>query len=116
MAFSVEPTKRFQRQARALTKQYPSEFPQLYDLAFEILRTDPLNTKRKYRVLKLRHISPGDGQYRLRLRRYRFRYDVEGSTVVLSFCDLRREDTHKQPSPPPSWQCYVWRCPEAGCP
>ncbi len=95
MAFSVEPTQRFQRQARALTKQHPSEFPKLYDLCFEILRTDPLNMKRKYRVLKLKHITPGKGQYRLRLRRFRFRYDVEGSRVVLYFCGLRREDTYR---------------------
>lgn len=95
MAFSVEPTKRFQRQARALTKQHPSEFPELYDLALQILRADPLNTSRSNRILKLTGTTPGRGEYRLRLRRYRFRYDVEGSTVVLSFCGLRREDTYK---------------------
>lgn len=95
MSYSVVPTARFRRQARALAKQHPKEFPELYDLALETLRIDPLNTNRRNRILKLTRVSPGRGQYRLKLRRYRFRYDVEGRTVQLVFCGLRREDTYK---------------------
>jgi len=95
MSYSVVPSARFRRQARALAKQHPKEFPELYDLALDILRVDPLNTIRKSRILKLVGISPGKGQYRLRLRRYRFRYDVRGKTVELLFCGLRREDTYR---------------------
>jgi mRNA-degrading endonuclease RelE of RelBE toxin-antitoxin system len=35
------------------------------------------------------------GQYRLRLGRFRFRYDIEGRMVVLYYCGLRREDTYR---------------------
>ena len=37
----------------------------------------------------------GDGQYRLRLGRWRFRYDITGQEVVLHYCSLRREDTYR---------------------
>ncbi len=95
MSYAVVPSSRFRRQARTLAKQHPKDFPGLYDLALEILRVDPLNTRRRRRILKLTRIAPGKGQYRLRLRRYRFRYDVRGRTVELLFCGLRREDTYK---------------------
>jgi hypothetical protein len=37
---------------------------------------------------------PGQGQYRLRLGRFRFRYDIAGHEVALLYCGLRREDTY----------------------
>ena len=95
MSYSVVASSRFRPQARTLAKQHPKDFPGLFDLALEILRVDPLGTSRRSRVLKLTRIAPGKGQYRLRLRRYRFRYDVRGRTVELLFCGLRREDTYK---------------------
>ena len=36
----------------------------------------------------------GDGQYRIRMRRFRFIYDIDGQTVFLKACALRREDTY----------------------
>lgn len=40
-------------------------------------------------------VAAGDDQWRLRLRRFRFRYDAEGRTVTLRYCGLRREDTYR---------------------
>jgi mRNA-degrading endonuclease RelE of RelBE toxin-antitoxin system len=37
----------------------------------------------------------GEGQYRLRLRRFRIRYDVVDREVVLLDISLRREDTDR---------------------
>src|SRR5438034_1358592 len=37
---------------------------------------------------------PGEGQYRLSLGRWRFRYDISGQRVELYYCGLRREDTY----------------------
>ena len=92
---SSSSTSRFRRQAGALLKQH-EEFLELLTLAYETVRTDPLNKSRKYRIKKLAHLPAGEGRFRLRLRRFRFRYDVEGSKVVLTFCGLRREDTYKK--------------------
>ena len=36
-------------------------------------------------------VAAGEGQYRLRSGRFRFRYDVDGLEVVLNGCGLRRE-------------------------
>ena len=38
----------------------------------------------------------GEGQYRLRLGRFRFRYDIAGREVRLLYCGLRREDTYRE--------------------
>jgi hypothetical protein len=44
---------------------------------------------------KLQGVKAGEGQYRLRLQRWRFRYDVWGQEVELNYCGLRREDTYR---------------------
>jgi mRNA-degrading endonuclease RelE of RelBE toxin-antitoxin system len=48
----------------------------------------------KHRIKKLTNVPAGEGQYRLRSGRFRFRYDVAGREVVLLYCGLRREDTY----------------------
>jgi mRNA-degrading endonuclease RelE of RelBE toxin-antitoxin system len=93
--FSVRTTPRFARLARSLTDQHPQEFPLRYAEALVSLETDPYNTNRQRPIKKLEAVRPGDGQYRLRLGRFRFRYDIAGNEVVLISCGLRREDTYE---------------------
>ena len=93
-AFRVQSTRGFDRLAKAYRKRH-REFPDLLDHALTILEADPLNTTRTYSIGKLSDVKPGDGQYRLRLGRWRFRYDVSGSNVTLRYCGLRREDTYR---------------------
>jgi hypothetical protein len=40
-------------------------------------------------------VSPGEGQWRLTLGRWRFRYDISGQAVELHYCGLRREETYR---------------------
>jgi hypothetical protein len=60
-----------------------------------ILEEDPLDRKRIHQVKKLANVKAGDGQYRLRLGRWRFRYDVTDAGVTLRYCGLRRENTYR---------------------
>ena len=46
-------------------------------------------------VKKLEGVSPGDGQYRLRLGRFRFRYDIVKQVVYLKACVLRSESSYR---------------------
>jgi mRNA-degrading endonuclease RelE of RelBE toxin-antitoxin system len=92
---SVRPAPRFGRLARRLTDQHPQEFPARYAEAIEILTADPTNRTGRYRIKKLEGVAPGDGQWRLRLGRFRFLYDIVGSVVELAYCGLRREDTYR---------------------
>jgi len=92
-AFQVVPSKRFQRLARKLALRHP-EFADLYDEARTILAGDPYNTSRSHPIKKL--IDVKEAQYRLRLRRFRFRYDIEGKTVYLKRCALRDKGTYKR--------------------
>ena len=93
--FSVRSSPRFARLARALTDQHPHEFPGRYAEAIEILETDPTNRTGRYRIRKLKGVAVGEGQRRLALGHFRFRYDVSGTVVELVYCGLRREDTYR---------------------
>jgi mRNA-degrading endonuclease RelE of RelBE toxin-antitoxin system len=65
-----------------------------FEEALSLLSVDPLNSTKKYPIKKLQGVPPGEGQYRLRSGRFRFRYDVMGKEVHLHYCGLRREDTY----------------------
>jgi hypothetical protein len=94
-AFSIRTVPQFDRLLRRLSPRHP-ELAGLYAEALEILRIDPYNRSRQHNILKLTSIPPGEGgQYRLALRRFRFRYDIEAHDVVLYYCGLRREDTYR---------------------
>ncbi len=93
--FSVRTVPQFDRLLQRLSDQHP-ELSDLYAVALRILESDPLNLSRQYNVKKLKGVRPGEGgQYRLALRRFRFRYDVSAREVVLYYCGLRREETYR---------------------
>ena len=93
--FAVQTVPRFDRLLRHLSDRHP-ELAATYARAVEILETDPYNTSRSHPIRKLEGVTRDEGgQYRLRLGRVRFRYDIEGRTVVLYYCGLRREDTYR---------------------
>lgn len=86
-------TARFERDYRALLKQHP-DLADHYSEAISILKVDPYNRGRRPALKKLEGVAAGDGQYRFRSGRFRFRYDIEGRLVYLKTCALRREDTY----------------------
>lgn len=92
--FSVRATSHFERLLHSFTKRHPDLIDQ-YAKAIEILRADPYNRSGAYHIRKLEGVRSGGGQYRLRLGRWRFRYDIMGDEVVLHYCGLRREDTYR---------------------
>ena len=92
--FTVRTEPRFDRLAKALRRRH-REFTERYEEAIAILREDPHNPRRAHPIKKLVDVGPGEGQYRLRLRRWRFRYDIEGRDVVLYSCGLRDESTYR---------------------
>ena len=92
--FTVETSPRFERLARKLRKQHP-EFIEFYREAVNVLEIDPYNRSRQYAIKKLTDPQPIDGPWRLRLRRWRFRYDIVGNRVELKSCGLRREETYR---------------------
>ena len=92
-SFTIERTTGFSREFRKLMKRH-REFFEVYEKAILALAVDPYNISRTYDILKLANVYKGDGQYRIRLRRWRFRYDIVANSVVLKYCSLRREDTY----------------------
>ncbi len=92
--FPLCTTPRYERMVKRLLKGHP-EFHILQERAFAILRADPFNRRRTHRVKKLDAVPIGGGQWRLSLGRFRFRYDIYGTEVVLHYCGLRREETYR---------------------
>jgi mRNA-degrading endonuclease RelE of RelBE toxin-antitoxin system len=92
--FSVRVTPHFERLIKRLNKQH-ADFVDYYEKAVRILGTDPYNRTRIYQIKKLENVASGEGAWRLRLGRWRFRYDIWGQQVELSYCGLRREETYK---------------------
>lgn len=92
--FRVLATPCFMRLYRKLAEAHP-DLPSIFQEALMILASDPYNRTRQYSIRKLVNVKEDDGQYRLRVARWRFRYDIDGQDVVLKYCGLRREDTYR---------------------
>lgn len=92
--FAVFVTARFERDYRALLKRHSAPATD-YATVIDVLRTDPYNRTRQHAIKKLEEVAAGDGQYRMRSGRFRFRYDIDGPSVFLKACSLRREDTYR---------------------
>jgi mRNA-degrading endonuclease RelE of RelBE toxin-antitoxin system len=90
--FTVQTSPRFERSFKKLGKQHPN-LPRLFREVLEILEADPYNRTRQHPIKKLTG-PQHDGQWRLKLGRFRFRYDIIGQIVELKSCGLRREDTY----------------------
>ena len=95
-AFSVVTTSLFDRLFTKLTHRHP-ELREILETVIAILKTDPHNVARSHAIKKLRGEKPGEGQYRVRVGQWRFRYDIwdKRQEVELSYCGLRREDTYR---------------------
>ena len=93
-SFFVRSTPHFERLLRRLAKQHV-DLTAVFGEAIAILHSDPYNRSRKYAIKKLEAIPAGEGMYRLRIGRFRIRYDIEGQEVILHHCGLRREDTYR---------------------
>jgi mRNA-degrading endonuclease RelE of RelBE toxin-antitoxin system len=92
-AFSVLTTAHFDRMLKKLAPKHP-ELAERFEESIAILSRDPYNKSGKYAIKKLVGVSAGEGQYRLRSGRFRFRYDIAERQVLLLYCGLRREDTY----------------------
>lgn len=90
--FIVHTTTHYERLSNKLLKHRDFEGIELG--AKEILSVDPYNRTRRLHIKKLEGVPSGQGQYRLALGRWRFRYDISGQRVELHYCGLRREDTY----------------------
>jgi len=92
-AFSVHPTSRYERLSTKLQKGH-RDFEATEKSAVAILSKDPYNRSRSHNIKKLEGVALGEGQYRLTLGRWRFRFDILEQVLLLSYCGLRREDTY----------------------
>ena len=80
-SFRVLATPSFDRDFQKTAKGNPLLESALHELG-AILGQDPCNRSARHPIKKLKDI-PSDGQWRIRWREYRLRYDIYGTDVVL---------------------------------
>ena len=88
--FRVVTTPAFEREFRKASKGNAALVEALEEL-LAILEEDPHNRSGKHKIKKLAGLKPGEGQWRIRWRDYRLRYDIFGGEVVLHSFRHRRE-------------------------
>ncbi len=81
-SYRILVTSFFEKDVRRQAKKDQKIFKEIEKLK-EILAADPYNLSRKFDVKKLKGIKPGEGQFRIRIKQYRLRYEIFGQDVVL---------------------------------
>jgi mRNA-degrading endonuclease RelE of RelBE toxin-antitoxin system len=81
-SYRILVTSFFEKDVRRQAKKDQKIFKEIEKLK-EILAADPYNLSRKFDVKKLKGIKPGEGQFRIKIKQYRLRYDIFGQDVVL---------------------------------
>ncbi len=89
-AFRVITTPAFEREFRKASRGNAA----LNDALDELVATlaeDPHNRGGQHQIKKLAGLKPSEGQWRIRWRGYRLRYDIFGNQVVLHSFRHRKE-------------------------
>jgi mRNA-degrading endonuclease RelE of RelBE toxin-antitoxin system len=88
--FNVKSTPTFERGFKILTKRNHELLIKFVDL-LAILTYDPYNISGRHNIKKLTNVSKGEGQWRIRMGKYRLRYDIINEDVVLHSLSHRKE-------------------------
>jgi mRNA-degrading endonuclease RelE of RelBE toxin-antitoxin system len=89
-AFRVVSTPSFEREFRKISTRNAALLSALEEL-ITALSQDPHNKSGQHAIKKLAGLKPGEGQWRIRWREYRLRYDIFGVEVVLHSFRHRKE-------------------------
>ncbi|MFZ0420352.1 MAG: type II toxin-antitoxin system RelE/ParE family toxin [Candidatus Sulfotelmatobacter sp.] len=89
-SFRVLTTPGYQRDFRAISRGRPAVVDAMEEL-LAILRRDPHNRGGQHQIKKLTGCKVGEGQWRIRWKEYRLRYDILGGDVVLYSFRHRKE-------------------------
>jgi mRNA-degrading endonuclease RelE of RelBE toxin-antitoxin system len=89
-AFRVVTTPSFEREFRKLSRGNNKLLDALQEL-IGVLSEDPHGRTGRHSIKKLAGLQPGEGQWRIRWREYRLRYDIFGHDVVLHSFRHRKE-------------------------
>jgi mRNA-degrading endonuclease RelE of RelBE toxin-antitoxin system len=88
--FRVLTTPSFERDFRKFSKGN-EVLAEVREGLITILAEDPHNRSGRHSIKKLVGLRPGEGQWRIRWREYRLRYDIFGTEVVMHSFRHRKE-------------------------
>ena len=88
--FRVFSTPSFNREIKKIFKKN-KRIKDFLEIVIEILQNDPFNKNKRNDIKKLTDIKQGEGQWRIRLGDYRFRYDIIKNDVILHLIGNRKD-------------------------
>jgi mRNA-degrading endonuclease RelE of RelBE toxin-antitoxin system len=88
--FKVFTTPGYEQDLRTISRGLPAAADAMEEL-LAVLRRDPYNRSGRHQIKKLTGCKPGEGQWRIRWKNYRLRYDILGSSVILYSFRHRKE-------------------------
>jgi mRNA-degrading endonuclease RelE of RelBE toxin-antitoxin system len=88
VSFRVVVSPQFKRDSRKIVRNRPQLLDEV-DEVFVVLAKDPYDASRQFNIRKLKNISAGEGQWRIRFGDYRIRYDIFGQDVILHSFRIR---------------------------
>lgn len=88
--YRVLTTPAFEREFRALAKG-DAKLVGAFEELVGTLKEDPFNRSGRHKIKKLAGLNPGEGQWRVRWKDYRLRYDILDNEVVLHSFRHRKE-------------------------
>ena len=88
--FRILTTRGYERDFRTISRGRPSVIDATEEL-LAILRRDPYNRGGRHQIKKLTRCKVGEGQWRIRWKEYRLRYDILENDVVLYSFRHRKE-------------------------
>jgi mRNA-degrading endonuclease RelE of RelBE toxin-antitoxin system len=89
-SFPVLSTPAFEREFRDISKKNPALIGALEEL-IQVIREDPHNRSGRHKIKKLGGLPTGEGQWRIRWKDYRLRYDTVSHEVILHSFRHRRD-------------------------
>jgi mRNA-degrading endonuclease RelE of RelBE toxin-antitoxin system len=92
-SYRIVITSFFAKDARRQNKKDRRALKEVENLK-EILAADPYNLTKRFDIRKLKGLKPGEGQFRIRVKDYRLRYDIFGQDVVL-YSFRHRKDIYR---------------------
>ncbi len=90
MEFDIIHATHFDRDFDALARKHVAT-PALLENIKATLLSDPYNITRQRKIKKLSDVKSGEGEWRLRIDKYRIRYDLEDNVVKLYSIRHRKE-------------------------
>lgn len=88
--FQILSTPSFEREFKKILKK-DKNIIKIFEVSIEVLQDNPFGKNSLSNIKKLTDIKQGEGEWRIRLKDYRVRYDIIKNKVILHSIKNRKD-------------------------